>query len=330
MLNLDHPELKFAVDAVRQASLLVKQVQAEMVTSALTKDDRSPVTVADFAAQALVGYLLEKTFKEDAMIGEEDSSVLQTPEESGTLESITHFVGQYTDGATNEEVCQWIDRGSAQSARRYWTLDPIDGTKGFLRGDQYAVAFALVEDGVVQVGVLGCPNLTDGYLPEIGGPGSLVVAARGQGTWVTTIEGDTPYKQIQASQQDDAAQTRLLRSFESGHTNVSQIDLVAEALGVNAEPVRMDSQAKYAVLAAGHGELYLRLLSASRPDYREKIWDQAAGVIVIEEAGGVVTDLDGVTLDFTAGRTLANNRGICASNGKIHAAALGALQKVGA
>ena len=49
------PEVQFAISAVRQASLLVKQVQAEMVTAALTKDDRSPVTVADFAAQALVG-----------------------------------------------------------------------------------------------------------------------------------------------------------------------------------------------------------------------------------------------------------------------------------
>jgi len=328
MLNLESPEIKFAADAVRQASLLVKQVQAEMVSSALTKDDRSPVTVADFAAQALVGYLLEKSFPQDAMIGEEDSSVLQNPEEGETLMNITHFVGQYTDGATPEKVCEWIDRGSAQSATRFWTLDPIDGTKGFLRGDQYAVAFALVVDGAVQIGVLGCPNLTEGYRSEIGGPGSLVVSARGQGTWVTTIEGKTAYKRMQASLQDDPAQTRLLRSFESGHTNVSQIDLVAEALGVQAAPVRMDSQAKYSVLAAGHGDLYLRLLSSSMPNYREKIWDQAAGALVIEEAGGKVSDLDGKQLDFTAGRTLANNRGICASNGKLHPAALTALREM--
>ncbi|MBG7609459.1 MAG: 3'(2'),5'-bisphosphate nucleotidase [Anaerolineae bacterium] len=327
MINLNLPEIKFAITAVRQASLLVKHIQAELVSSALTKDDRSPVTVADFSAQALVGYLLELSFPQDAMIGEEDSSVLQTPEERQTLENINHFVGQYTEGATPEKVCQWIDRGSAQSARRFWTLDPIDGTKGFLRGDQYAVAFALVVEGAVQIGVLGCPNLSDGYRPEIGGPGSLVVSARGQGTWVTTIEGETGFTRIQASKQEDPAMTRLLRSFESGHTNVSQIDQIVDALGVQGGPVRMDSQAKYAVLAAGHAELYLRLLSSSRPDYREKIWDQAAGVLVIEEAGGKVTDLDGKALDFTVGRTLANNRGICASNGKMHSAALAALRE---
>jgi len=324
------PELEFAINAVRQASLLVKQVQAEMVSSALTKDDRSPVTVADFAAQALVGHLLNDAFPGDAMIGEEDSTVLQTPEERTTLERITYFVGQYASGATPESVCQWIDRGSAQSADRYWTLDPIDGTKGFLRGDQYAVALALVVAGDVKVGVLGCPNLTDGYKPEIGGSGSLVVAVRGEGTWETAIEGQTAFKQVRVSPLTDPAGARLLRSFESGHTNVSQIDVFADNLGVEAEPVRMDSQAKYAVLAAGHGELYLRLLSPSRPDYREKIWDQAAGSIVIEEAGGKVTDLDGKPLDFTQGRTLAKNRGVFGSNSVLHEAGLEALKEIGA
>jgi 3'(2'), 5'-bisphosphate nucleotidase len=92
----------------------------------------------------------------------------------------------------------------------------------------------------------------------------------------------------------------------------------------------MDSQAKYAVLAAGEGDVMLRLLSPSRPDYREKIWDQAAGSIVIEEAGGRITDLDGKSLDFSHGRTLAKNRGIVASNGHLHEAVLQVLREIGA
>ena len=330
MLDTNNPEISFAIEAVQQASLLVKQVQAEMVTAALTKDDRSPVTVADFAAQALVGFLLDQNFPGDALIGEEDSSVLQTPEERQNLERITYFVKKYAPSATPEVVCQWIDRGSAQAADRYWTLDPIDGTKGFLRGDQYAIALALVEAGDLKVGVLGCPNLIDGYQPEMGGQGSLIAAARGNGTWVTAIEGSAEFKPVYVSSRTNPANARLLRSFESGHTNVSQIDVFAQGLGMEAEPVRMDSQAKYAVLAAGHGELYLRLLSISRPDYREKVWDQAAGAIVIEEAGGKVTDLDGKKLDFTQGRTLAKNRGICASNGFLHEMALATLKAMDA
>ncbi len=78
------------------------------------------------------------------------------------------------------------------------------------------------------------------------------------------------------------------------------------------------------------GSLYLRLLSPQKPDYREKIWDQAAGSLIIEEAGGWVTDLHGKPLDFTAGRTLALNRGVLASNGHLHPAAIGALRAINA
>ena len=49
------PEVRFALDAVREASMLARRVQRDLVSPALTKDDRSPVTVADFAAQAVVG-----------------------------------------------------------------------------------------------------------------------------------------------------------------------------------------------------------------------------------------------------------------------------------
>jgi 3'(2'), 5'-bisphosphate nucleotidase len=90
----------------------------------------------------------------------------------------------------------------------------------------------------------------------------------------------------------------------------------------------MDSQVKYALLAAGEGEIYLRLLSSDRLDYKEKIWDQAAGSIIVEEAGGTVTDLDGRPLDFSRGRSLSGNRGICATNGILHDRVLEALRMV--
>ncbi len=330
MVNTNNPEIKFAIEAVRSASILVKTVQDEMVSPALTKDDHSPVTVADFAAQALVGYLLAESYPEDVMIGEEDSSSLQTPIQRGTLERITSFVSQVVPTAGPTLICDWIDRGSGESANRYWTLDPIDGTKGFLRGGQYAVALALVFDGRVQIGVLGCPQLTIGE-----SEGVLLVAARGQGTWITPFDCTHPekklsFKRVNVSELIEPSQARLLRSFETGHTNVSQIDMFAGELGVKAEPIRMDSQAKYAVLASGGGEIYLRLLSSRQPDYREKVWDQAAGSILVEEAGGQVTDLDGKPLDFTQGRILASNRGICATNGHLQPQALEVLAAIGA
>lgn len=333
MLDLNNAEVKFALHAVLQAAQLVRMIQAELVSPALTKNDRSPVTVADFAAQALVAHLLSQSFPGALLIGEESAAALKAPDAALTLSQVTHFVSRFVPGAAEQDVLGWIDRGDAANANRFWTLDPIDGTKGFLRGDQYAVALALVEDGQVQIGVLGCPNLRAARTPDMHGTGSLVAAQLGRGTWwMTLLDQPAPEKfsRLQVSPQRDASQARLLRSFESGHTNVDQVDRLVIALGIQAQPVRMDSQAKYAVLAAGGGEMLVRLLSPDKPDYHEKIWDQAAGSLVLEEAGGTLSDISGKPLDFTTGRSLIHNRGILATNGALHALALRALTEIGA
>jgi 3'(2'), 5'-bisphosphate nucleotidase len=328
---LNDPHITFAVEAVRRAGILVKSIQAHMVDTALSKEDRSPVTIADFASQALIGRLLSITFPEDALVGEEDSAVLQEPHSRPILDRITGFLQTILPEATAQQTCDWIDRGTAQPGQQFWTLDPIDGTKGFLRGDQYAVALAYVDSGQVMTAALGCPNLNTDCQPDFNGTGAVLVAAHGRGTWVLPMVANgaepEPHR-LQASACRRPSEARVLRSFESGHTNVSQIDYFAQALEINAEPVRMDSQAKYALLAAGQGELILRLLSPNNPDYREKIWDQAAGSLIVEEAGGKVSDLDGKPLDFTSGRTLTRNRGVLASNGHLHAPALTALKQI--
>jgi 3'(2'), 5'-bisphosphate nucleotidase len=331
MIDLNLPETSFALAAVRQAALLVKQVQAELADSdslAMTKLDCSPVTVGDLAAQALVGRLLGQAFPEECLVAEEEAGILTQAGGRAVLETITHFVARFAPEARPQLVCGWIDRGRAAPGRRFWTLDPIDGTKGYLRGDQYAVALALVVDGVVQTGALGCPNLADAYRPDVDGEGALIIAARGQGAWTTSLAAPGQYEKLQVSQRSDPTQARILRSYEEAHTNVGQLDRLAHLLGVRAEPVRMDSQAKYAVLAAGKGDAILRLLSQDKPDYREKIWDQAAGSIIVEEAGGKVSDLSGKPLDFRTGRQLERNRGVLATNGRLHAAFLEALEKI--
>jgi 3'(2'), 5'-bisphosphate nucleotidase len=318
---LDSPEAQFAIEAVREASILARRIQREMVTGALTKDDRSPVTVADFAVQALIARRLAEQLPASTLIGEEAADTLRLEEGIATLDYVTEFVRSALPDATPEEVCGLIDRGSGEPGDTFWTLDPIDGTKGFLRREQYAVALALVRNGQVEVGVLGCPELAGGC---------IVVAARDEGTWRRPLDGSGDWCRLSASSRKDPATARILRSVEKSHTNVDDIGQLAARLGTTAPPVGMDSQAKYVALAAGDGDVLLRLLSPSRPDYREKIWDQAAGSIVIEEAGGRITDLDGKSLDFSHGRTLAKNRGILATNGQLHDAVLKTLRQIGA
>lgn len=322
-------EADFALHAVRVAARLCRQIQGEIVTHALAKSDRSPVTVADFASQAVVARMLRDRLPNDILVAEEDSAALRSPAEVSTLEAVTSYVADLHPEADKISVCTWIDYGAGTTEGRFWTLDPIDGTKGFLRGDQYVVAIALIENGQVVLGALGCPNLNQDLRPDIGGEGSALIALRGQGAWSTGLDVDSP-RRLEVSDRDDPSQARILRSFEVGHTDSAKIDDLTLALGTEHPPVLMDSQAKFALLASGAGDLIFRLLSPSQPNYEEKIWDQAAGSIVVEEAGGKVSDLRGKALDFGQGRGLANNIGVLVSNARLHEQALEALRAVGA
>jgi len=187
MINIKEPKIEFAINAVRQAASLAGDIQSEMVSVALTKDDRSPVTVADFAAQAVVSSLLGKRFPDAILVGEEQAGALRSPEGKETLDMVTKFVNRVIPDVTPRLVCEHIDRGAAAPGESYWTLDPIDGTKGFLRGAQYACALAYVDNGKVQLGVLGCPNMNSDLREDIGGRGSLLVAKRGSGSWMTEL-----------------------------------------------------------------------------------------------------------------------------------------------
>lgn len=313
-------EKHIAIQAVQAAAQLCEQVRREIVPEAIEKKDKSPVTVADFGAQALICRALSTAFPQDAVVGEEDAAELRTPEMAERLAQVTQYVQALVPDATSKQVTDWIDHGNGQVASRYWTLDPIDGTKGFLRGDQYAIALALIEDGEIKVGVLGCPALsfTEGQT------GLMGVAVRGAGATLSPLAGGTP-QSIQVVSAEQSDNLRFVESVESGHGDQSRQAAVAQAAGITQDSLRMDSQAKYMAVAAGEAALYLRLPSPKTPDYREKIWDHAAGVILVEEAGGRVTDIAGKSLDFSLGAKLVNNQGVVVSNGSIHDPVLAAL-----
>lgn len=314
-------EKQIALQAVLAAAHLCNQVRQEIVPEAMEKDDRSPVTVADFGSQAVICRAIKAAFPEDPIVGEEDSADLRAPDQADRLQQVTRYVQGVVPDATPAQVADWIDAGNGSVADRYWTLDPIDGTKGFLRGDQYAVALALVEKGEVKLGILGCPAL--GF--DGGEPGLVFVAVRGEGAVMMSLAGENP-QPIQVVSDATGDRFRFVESVESGHGDQSRQSAVAQAVGIAQDSIRMDSQAKYAAVAAGQAALYLRLPSPKTPNYREKIWDHAAGVIVIEEAGGKVTDIHGQPLDFSLGAKLVNNQGVVASNGAIHAQAIAALK----
>ena len=343
-------ELQVAHLAVQRAAILTKKVFHEKAKGTVSKDDKSPVTIGDFGAQALIIHAIKKNFPNDEVVGEEEASSLREQKELSRqiwdLVKDIKLDDPESDAIlggplpSEEDMLQAIDQGSSPGGAkgRIWALDPIDGTKGFLRGGQYAVCLALMVDGQVRVGVLGCPNLpVDDSAPlseGIGanqtdeGNGVLFSAVEGQGATSRPLTKGTlqTSKSISMRPVPDISQATFCESVEAGHSSKGDNAAIAEKLGITSKPVQMDSQAKYGSIARGAGDLYLRL--PVRKDYQEKIWDHAAGDLIVREAGGEVTDATGKRLDFSLGRTLKENKGVVAAPKSVHSQVLKAVREV--
>lgn len=319
-------ELATAKEAVRKAALLCVKIQKGLVDQEThDKSDKSPVTVADYGAQAVVLDALSSAFPNDAAVGEEDSKDLRKPENAALFERVVKYVEEVDPAFTTSSILAAIDHGNGSGGAngRFWTLDPIDGTKGFLRGDQYAVALALIENGQVVLGVLGCPNLPVDPQDPDSEKGCLLFAVKGGGAFQAPLSDIEAAEPISTDRVDEPGNAVFCESVESGHTAHGRSASITQALGTSVEPFRMDSQCKYAAVSRGQASVYLRL--PTRPGYEEKIWDHAAGCIVLQEAGGKVSDTFGNPLDFSLGRTLKKNKGIVATSPKVFDAVVKAV-----
>jgi len=344
-------EVHIAQLAVQRAAILTQRVFHEKAKGTESKDDKSPVTIGDYGAQALIIRAIRHQFPDDEIVGEEEASSLQQNQslinQIWELVRTTQLEDPHSEkelgGPTQsgEQMLQAIDAGkSAGGAKgRIWALDPIDGTKGFLRGGQYAVCLALIEDGEVKLGVLGCPNLPiDDAAPlsaDVGkrgaaepGRGIMFAAVAGSGAWSKALAKGAlmPDRPIHMKPVSDITQATFCESVEAGHSSHGDQAAIAKKLGICKESVRMDSQAKYGSIARGAGDVYLRL--PVREDYQEKIWDHAAGDLIVREAGGQVTDAEGKRLDFGKGRTLKDNKGVVAAPAAVHEHVLSAVKSV--
>ena len=344
-------ELNVALLAVQRATLLTKSVFHSHAKGTLSKNDASPVTIGDFGAQALIIAALQHAFPDDQIVAEEEAKDLRENEQLRNTvwdlvqaAKLSDATSELTLGgplASPDAMLDTIDKGASQGGRagRIWALDPIDGTKGFLRGGQYAVCLALMVDGHVRVGVLGLPNLPESDAePLVEGIGAEQTDADGKGVLISAVEGQGaqsraltrgPLASPHGIQMKPLASVRdatFCESVEAAHSDQSDSARIAAALGISKPSVRMDSQAKYGSIARGAGDLYLRL--PVRKDYLEKIWDHAAGDLIVREAGGEVTDVEGKRLDFGLGRTLKANKGVVAAPRGVHGEVLGVVKKV--
>ncbi|EGG21774.1 3'(2'),5'-bisphosphate nucleotidase [Cavenderia fasciculata] len=309
---------KVALEAVKRACVACVEIQSSLVNDeTISKNDKSPVTVGDYTVQALIIDELSRMTKEmDGsteydFVAEEDADTLaqQPLVQAKVLQFFKQFAQQDRKSTIDEtELSVVLDKGRIKqpATKRWWTLDPIDGTLGFLRRDQYAIALALMEDNEPVLGVLGCPSLPLETHNPSSPKGCIFVAQRGRGSFMIALGSDAE-QQINVSSKSDPSQAIFTESFVSRGFGHELNKKISTHMGVTKDALKIDSQCKYAMVARGDSDVYVRLTDVN---YKECIWDHAAGQIVVEEAGGIVRDFKGNKLDYSVGRLLSNNVGI--------------------
>jgi 3'(2'), 5'-bisphosphate nucleotidase len=313
-------DLQPIFQAIQQAARLCQQVQEAHLTSS-DKGGHEPVTIADYGSQAILCRAISQAFPDDAIMAEEQGEqFIELVPKAERAEVVRLLNVILETPVTEADVVRWLDYGQKRETERIWVVDPIDGTKGFLALRNYVIAVGLLVKRSPVAGVIGAPAYS-----LKGDKGALFHAQSGI-AYVQPLYGGQ-VKRIHVSENSDAGQLRALESVEKSHANHERMARVREAAGMGeAELFRLDSMEKYARIAVGDAELYLRLprLTSTRPFM---IWDHAAGTALVEAAGGLVTDVDGSPLDFSQGHTL-KNQGIVVSNGHIHERVIAAIQKV--
>jgi 3'(2'), 5'-bisphosphate nucleotidase len=253
-------ELDTAVDLARRAGAQIRALHGSGI-AVDTKDDDSPVTAADREANALIVAALTLAFP--------------------------------CDGILSEEL---PDDGSRMVRPRVWMIDPLDGTKDFIRGrDGFAVMIGLLDGARPALGVV--------YQP-IGD--KLYFATRGGGAFMQ--RGGGAAARIRVSDVRDPSQIRMVAS-KSHRTET--IDRVRAELGISDELNVGSVGLKLGLIAEGLRDLYVN------PAGHSKLWDACGPEAILVEAGGRLSDLRGELIDYR-GVELGNTRGLIASNGVLH------------
>lgn len=227
-----------------------------------------PVSLADLESSALMVRRLAEAFPDDAILSEE------VPDNRSRLEK-----------------------------SRVWMIDPIDGTRDFLRGDPgYVVMLGLCIEGRPTVGAVAQPV-----------SGNVWMGALGTGAWKEHPDGRR--EPLRVSKIKDTKDIRLVSS-KSHRTDY--YERFRRALGITDELALGSVGLKVALVAEGSRDLYVY------PGGQTKIWDSCGPEAILTAAGGTMTDSDGNAVCYTD-LSLHNPRGLVASNGRVHAQALEAI-----
>lgn len=251
---MNHTQLveDIAVAAAEAGEAILKIVEGGFEVE--SKDDLSPVTIADRAAELIILAALAKAAPGVPVVAEEEVAAGRIPAFDDT----------------------------------YFLVDPLDGTKEFIRGgDDYTVNIGLIAGGAPLLGAVFAPAR-----------GTIYAGLAGEGAWLQDGDGR---RTIQVRERGPAITAVASKS----HFNQPTADYLAEAVG-ECDYVGIGSSLKFCILAEGKADIYPRLAPTSE-------WDTAAGHAVLLAAGGRVDGPDGDALRY--GKRAFLNRGFVATAG---------------
>ena len=227
------------------------------------KDDNSPLTEADRDAHEIIIAELKRFTPSIPILSEE------------------------SDGISVDERLSWS---------RYWLVDPLDGTKEFIkRNGEFTVNIALINKGAPELGIVHVPVTNISYLGKTG-VGAWKVAATGEADAISTTNFDL-----------NPGQVRIVASRSHRGDLLDQLINTMEAELGKAEVVSMGSSLKICLLAEGKADIYPRLAPTSE-------WDTAAAHAVLAAAGGDIVDTEFQALRYNQKESMLNPHFIAISD----------------
>ncbi|MBY8989034.1 MAG: hypothetical protein KGD61_11320 [Candidatus Lokiarchaeota archaeon] len=296
-------ELSLAIDLVKRASEITEWFRTKHISSFIKKDD-SPVTLADFASQIYIISQIRKNFPEDQIIAEEESSIFINSNGEEILKKCYNSI-QIDFEENLKETLNY--RGP--SSNRQWTVDPIDGTKGFQKNLAYAVGIGFMIRSEPMICAIGVPNYKNTSL-------TIFSAEKNHGAKVSY--GEHNFVKIKVS---DIRALKSSRMCYSLHYNKPWVLDFAQSLNIT-NFIPMDSMAKLCMVAEGSAEIYVKPMNMQR----SFTWDFLPGELLVKEAGGMITDIKGNPIKYINDKCKVTAPGLIASNGTMHKELLAALK----
>ena len=296
------------------------------------KPDGSPVSAADLAIQMAVTWTIRERFgSHEHIVGEEGASSVSMPGGRALLDRAVRALREAFGSRAPRDPESMVLEESALTAeswpRQWWTIDPIDGTKGFRSGRHFAICVARVEDSVPTVGALSCPTMPRSGDPmsimPAGDSGTLYGALAGAGAWSVLsrdFAGDTAdavrlVRPSSRTWERGTGQPWVVCDSIEGGDRAERMRGVVSRAGFPWTTISLDSQCKYALVADGRADAFMRVPSAKGRS--ENAWDHLSGLVICEEAGAFAGDLDGAPVRCANGPDLTRSRGVLACDRAI-------------